>query len=121
MQSDFVEKLPCELTREETLAKGAEMALMIKQHGEVELEAKETADTFKKQFKRLDRTISERAEEVRTGVEHRLVPCTERGRYRENMVDVVRLDTGEIVRSRPMTESEKQQALPFGAEHQITQ
>lgn len=121
MQSDFVEKLGCELTREEQLGKGSEMAELIKQHGEVETEAKSVADGFKRQIKDLDRKITDRAEEVRTGVERRLVPCTERGRWRDNLVDVVRLDTGEVVRSRPMTESERQQALPFGAENQLTQ
>ncbi len=120
MQSEFVEKLGCELTREEQLAKGSEMALLLKQLDEREAEAKSVADNFKRDLKKLERTIGDRAEEVRTGVEHRLVECTERGRFREGLVDVIRTDTGEIVRTRPMTESEKQQPLPFGAEHQAT-
>lgn len=120
MQSEFVEKLGCELTREEQLQKGTEMALLLQRLEETESEAKSVADGYKRDIKKLERTIGDRAEEVRTGIEHRLVECTERGRFREGLVDVIRTDTGEVVRTRPMTEAEKQQPLPFGAEHQAT-
>lgn len=113
MQSGFVEKLPCELTRDEKESKANEMAELIKVHGEVEIEMKSVAEGFKRHLKKLDQDITDRAEEVRTGVEHRLVECTERGRYRDNKVDVIRCDTGETVRSRPMTITERQDSLPF--------
>lgn len=116
MQSGFVEKLPCDLTRDEMLQKAEEMATQLKERAEVELTAKESAGEFKDQMKRLDRTIADRAEEVRTGVEYRQVECTERGDFRRNLVQVVRLDTGEIVRSRPMAVHERQDSLFDDAE-----
>jgi uncharacterized FlaG/YvyC family protein len=111
MQSGFVEKLPCELTRDEKLSKAEEMAASLKVRAEVELEAKSKADEFKSEMKRLDRTIGDRAEEIRTGVEYRQVECTERGDYRRNQVSIIRLDTGEVVRQRPMRVDERQDSL----------
>lgn len=116
MQSGFVEKLPCDLTRDEKLLKAEEMAEHLKVRAEVEVEAKSSADDYKTQLKRLDRLVGDRAEEVRTGVEYRQIECVERGSYRMNKVDVIRCDTGEVVRSRPMTVSERQDSLPFSAE-----
>lgn len=113
MQSGFVEKLPCDLTRDEKLKKAEEMAEQLKARAELELTAKASADEFKQKLKQLDRTIGDRAEEVRTGLEYRQVECTERGRYRDNIVDVIRIDTGEVVRSRPMTVNERQDSLPL--------
>jgi hypothetical protein len=111
MQGGFVEKLPCELTRDEKLNKADQMAEHLKTRAEVELEAQTAAGTFKRQLKELDRAIGDRAEEVRSGVEYRPVECACRDRFRDNQVDVVRLDTGEIVRSRPMTLQERQGSL----------
>jgi len=111
MQGSFVEKLPCELTRDEKLMKADQMAEHLKTRAEVELEASSVAGTFKRQLKELDRAIGDRAEEIRSGVEYRPVECAMRDRFRDNQVDTVRLDTGEIVRSRPMTITERQGSL----------
>jgi sulfate adenylyltransferase subunit 1 (EFTu-like GTPase family) len=111
MQGSFVEKLPCELTRDEKLMKADQMAEHLKTRAEVELEASSVAGTFKRQLKELDRAIGDRAEEIRSGVEYRPVECAMRDRFRDNQVDTVRLDTGEIVRSRPMTIQERQGSL----------
>jgi hypothetical protein len=111
MQGSFVEKLPCELTRDEKLQKADQMAEHLKTRAEVELEASSVAGTFKRRIKELDRAIGDRAEEIRSGVEYRPVECAMRDRFRDNQVDTVRLDTGEIVRSRPMTIQERQGSL----------
>lgn len=111
MPTGFVEKLPCELTRDEKLMKADQMAECLKMRAEVELEAQTVAGTFKRRLKELDRDIGDRAEEVRSGVEYRPVECAMRDRFRDNQVDTVRLDTGEIVRSRPMTITERQGSL----------
>jgi uncharacterized FlaG/YvyC family protein len=113
MQIDFTEKQPCELTRDEKLRKADQMAQHFKTRAEKEVEAKSIAEGYKRELKTLDHEIADRAEEVRTGVEYRNVDCAERARYRDNQVDVIRLDTGEVVRSRPMTITERQDSLNF--------
>lgn len=56
--------------------------------------------------------------EVRTKATYREVPCERRFLYDDAIVVEVRLDTGEEIGNRPMTETEKQQFLPFAPDDQ---
>jgi hypothetical protein len=111
MSNGFVEQLPCELTRDEKALKADEMAGALKHYGELELRAKASADEYRRELKRIRAIVDERAEEVRTGVEYRAVECAKRDRFRDNQIDVVRLDTGEVVRSERMSVEERQGKL----------
>lgn len=55
--------------------------------------------------------IGELKAQVTTKKEHRLVDCEESKDFKRNMVEVVRIDTGEVVDSRPMTPDERQEEL----------
>jgi uncharacterized FlaG/YvyC family protein len=56
------------------------------------------------------------SEKIRSGYEHRNVKCTKNFDYRLGTVTITRLDTGEIIRERPMDEHEKQIKLKLGQE-----
>lgn len=51
--------------------------------------------------------------EVRTKATYREVQCERRFLYDDGVVVEVRMDTGEEISSRPMTEAEKQQSFSF--------
>lgn len=108
MQTAFSERLPCELMPSEVESKSAELAREVKRHGELELEKKTAVAEFSAQLKESDRRIGELAEEVRERREYREVMCAERVGFPANVVEIYRLDTGEVVRKRPLTEDERQ-------------
>lgn len=114
----FAERLSCRLTAQETLRKGAELVETMADKGLLELEIKEQTSTLKAQVKKLSQRSDALALEIRTGEEYRQVECTERRDFRNNLVDVVRMDTGEVVRSRPMTAGERQEQIDF-ARHEV--
>jgi hypothetical protein len=51
------------------------------------------------------------AEKVRSGYEHRNVDCLKSLDYRLGTVTITRLDTGEVMRERPMDAEERQMSL----------
>lgn len=112
----FVEQLPCRLRESEKLLKSEELAEQLRQREIVEAEKKEANDAFKARLSEADRQVQRLAHEIRTGEEYRAVQCTEIGRWSENVVDIVRSDTGEVVRSRPMAAGERQALLELGDE-----
>lgn len=103
-----LEKLPCSLTLDEVRRKGEELALARKKFVETADEAKNVAADFKAKLKELDKAIDELAEQVRSKREMRDVEVIERRDTVNAMVETVRCDTGEVVRSRAMTLNERQ-------------
>ncbi len=109
-----LEKLPCKLTNDEVRRKGEELALERKKHREVADEAKASAARFKADLKAIDEKIDDLAEQVRSRRETREVEVIERKDMDIAMVETIRVDTGEVIRSRAMTLNERQIHL-FGA------
>lgn len=103
-----LEKLPCSLNPDEIRRKGEELALARKKHKDLAEEAKSVAAEFKAKLKRLDETIDDLAEQIRSKRETRDVEVIERRDTVNAMVETVRCDTGEVVRSRAMTLNERQ-------------
>lgn len=108
-----VEILPCKLTPNELLLKGKELAETFKKVDSLEAEKKADASAFKDKIESYEAKGRELAREVSTGQEYRPIECFEEARYSTNMVDLVRSDSHEVVRSRPMDPSEKQPGLNF--------
>lgn len=110
------QRLPCALSEAEKALRADELAREVKRHGEIELAKKAAAEAHAKELKESDRRIGELAEQVRTGVEPREVECQEVVRFARNLVETIRLDTGEVVSSRAMRPEERQEAIDFGDE-----
>ena len=103
-----LEKLPCKLDNTEVRLKGEELALARKEHHELADAAKASAARFKTSIKEVDERIDDLAEQVRTRQETRDVEIIDVKDMDRQMVDTIRTDTGEVVRSRAMTLNERQ-------------
>ena len=103
--------LPCELTEQEYKDRARELTDTMHDRDKIELERTEHAKTLKWKMDRKTTEIQILARTVRTKEEDRQVQCEHQTDYEDAVVNVVRLDTGEIVGSRPMTHEERQQQL----------
>lgn len=102
-------QLPCPLTDEEALDRGKALAL-------ARVAMRDAIDHRKAEAKRLgelcelaEAEVDRLAMIVRDRREYRPIQCEEVLRGRQ--VDVVRLDTGEVVQTRAATEADLQQPL----------
>ena len=113
----YREILPCVLTPEQTNARGEEAA---KIQGDIERaqEAKkESAADFNSTLEGLATKRAKLCQEIRERREFREVETIIRRNETERMMETVRTDTGETVRSRPMDRHELQlELLPVADE-----
>jgi len=111
MQHPETRDLPVELTDAELLVKSRELATHMQKLYDIRAEAKLSADGYKSTIKTLEQEIAEMQRVVKTGKELRPVEIFERKRFSRSVVEVVRADTFEVVRTRPMTDAEKQRGF----------
>ena len=111
IKKKLIKDLPCEMTEDERRMKGSELAVAVSDKQTLEVEKKNFADAWKERAKEVDTKIGTLAYQVRSGREIRAVECEEAPRYSDRMMDIVRLDLGEVVYSRPMEAGELQTML----------
>lgn len=108
----FEEVLPCKLTDEELLERGAELAKVLDAIDEIDAEKKAAVDQFKARVQ----VQEARARELRTAIEskceERAVECIESFELRLGVARTTRVDTGEQIRERALRSSELQPCLP---------
>ena len=102
------ERLPCELTDDEVRAKGEQIAQLIGEIQDAEVAMKAQAEEAKDNIKGLKARTSALSSEVRTRREYRSVEVRESFDWGNRRVEVIRLDTGEVIRTRETTEAERQ-------------
>ena len=100
--------LPVYLTEEDRLASSKKLAETLWERDNAQDEAKEAAAASRDKVKALSEIISELQTVVRSGVQHRFVDCEDRKNLPAGTIETYRLDTGEMVESRPMSSLEKQ-------------
>lgn len=109
MESEvFVEELDCQLTGVEVLQRGQAAARIAYEIDQKEAELDRTKKAHKVAVGQLEAQQKTLQREVRTGKTQRPVKCVEQADYESGFMNVVRIDTAEIVRSRPLTEKERQ-------------
>lgn len=108
---EFLRSLPVRLTREELQERGAQLAATalevarLKEAAKAkQRELKNAIDTKKEDAAKLARIVHSRSED-------RLVSCVEVDDRARMMVETHRLDTGDVVDSRPMSDRERAEAL----------
>ena len=106
------EYLKCQLTEKEKTELSAQIAKAISDRASAEAKLKEVSASIKAQIAQLDAEISEKALQINNGYEYRNVECRMDKDYRLGTVTITRLDTGEVIRERPMTAEERQMELP---------
>jgi len=111
MGNKYVKDLPCVMTDDEKRLKGIALAQAVEEKRALDAEKKEFSEEHKSRVGRVDTRIYRLSHEVTTGRETRSVDCAEYERYPAHMVDLVRLDSGEVVFSRPMRPDELQTSM----------
>jgi hypothetical protein len=103
--------LPVDLTEPELRAYGDEMARIWRALEETEERKKAAAAEFSAEIRGLRSEIQLLSRKISSRSEDRGVDCVERPDFARDVVDIVRLDTGEAVGSRPMTAADRQLSL----------
>lgn len=107
----IVKLLPCKLTEMEKLEKFIELGDLTKKNKILItdlLDTQERLKALKKSIGGLDREIAILGDMAETGVEHRQVECEKTINDKNNMMTLVRNDTGEVVEERQLSEEELQ-------------
>lgn len=108
MPDRMIEQVLCVMTDAERIAKGEALARSAFEMTALEDAKAAAGRDFTNRIKNLKTEQGKLADEVKTGTEMRDIECVEKPDWRQHIVTVVRCDTGEVVRTRPMTPSERQ-------------
>lgn len=107
------DNLRCELTDEELLEYGRAQAKALSDLGKAEDELAAYKTAHKNKVAVLEANIHDISEKIRNGYEFRFVPTEIHTDYEEEIVQFVRMDTGEIYKTRPLNQEERQFKLEF--------
>lgn len=110
------QSLPVRLTTDELLLRSDELAKTIRERDDAERAMKSAQATAKRKIDLLELDITRLAGVVRDRQENRPVEVREIKNWDRLTMDTIRLDTGEIVGSRSMSRSERNDELPFAAD-----
>lgn len=107
------QKLVCDLNEQEVRQYSNELARLVTEQAEVEAEKKEVMSDFTAKINKIVADSRVLSRKVSTRKEERQVECDREFDYTKGMVYTVRMDTGETIDQRKMTEDEKQERLQF--------
>lgn len=106
------EHLPCPLTDDEWNERSEHCARLIAERDMRAEAAKNQAKQAKEELAEMDSEIRELSREIRDRRTWRDVQVRNEPDYADGVMTTVRCDTGEVIRTRPLTLDEKQQKLP---------
>jgi hypothetical protein len=119
MAKTFMKTLPVRLTQAELLERGEALALQRRESNWLDDERRRVASEFKEKIDDSDAESDRLAEIVREKAEPRPVECRNVRDVQRGVVEVMRIDTAEIVESRVMTELERQTRMFEPDEDQV--
>ncbi len=105
------EYLKCILTEPEIKESGAQLARTYSEITDLEDQKKSLVSDFKAKIDGATASASILARKIQNGYEFRNIECEEWWDYECKVLEVMRLDTGEVIKSRPMTTDELQKKL----------
>ncbi len=109
-------KLPCQLTPEEKQERGKSLADLEYAKVEIERNKKIEMERFKDELTSTDLGIDKLVSVIRSGMEDREVDCEWKPDWTTMVKSLIRLDTNEPVQTMPISENERQTALPLDGE-----
>lgn len=112
-------RLPVKLTEEERLSRGQRAGELGYDLTQVEEREKETKAAFKAQKERLQGEINDLLNQLRSGKEWREVPVSIDKDLKQRLEVTTRLDTGEVVSTRPLGAEEMQGELTLAPTQEI--
>lgn len=111
MSDRLIEKLRVQLTDEERIAKGQQLARINFRLAELKEQKSAASRDFANQIKALELESGQVAYDADTGTEERPVEMRKAPHWKDYMIEFFRMDTGELVRREPMTPQERQLKL----------
>ena len=106
-------RLPCKLNEAQKAETADQLATATQQLESLEYERKASAGDFKSRKEALTERLHKFANQVKEGIAVNSVDCELRLNYSKLTTVLIRLDTGEIVEERAMTDEEKQMQFEF--------
>jgi len=106
------------LTQEELLTAGDKLAELLDNHRQAVSARESLTKQYKAKESELDAQIESQQILVRNKSELRKVICQSVMDYTDVRAYTTRLDTGEIIEDRKLTEDERQSSLPFDGQDQ---
>ncbi len=110
-EEETVEYLKHVFSEKEKTDMGEKLAQCFADCAGKEADLKSVSTQLKSEVAKIQGEMSALSGKIREGYEHRNIKCKKRFDYRLGMVEYIRLDTGEIVRERPLDEEERQRTL----------
>ena len=107
----MTEELPVELSDEERIERARQLGEIVETITNKEIEKKAETKRLQSAIDELKRKRTQLAEVCRKGEELRQIECRTVCYWEDETVSIIRVDTGEIVRTRPMTSKDRQQKL----------
>jgi hypothetical protein len=115
-QEKSTEYIRHNFTSDERLAMGNELANAYNRLADIETDEAVVKSQFKERKAQVEQTVSKLSRELGNGFTMQNVECRlEWDKPNVNEVSYVRIDTGEVVKTRPFTAQEMQDALPLTA------
>jgi transposase len=111
LEKKSTRSLRCELTKEELLECGKELADAKQQIDILDGELQQVKEQYKSRRTALEGKLNYAAQVIATGHEIRKVDCLTTHNYDNGRVTIVRLDTDELIEDRAMNEDERQRKL----------
>jgi hypothetical protein len=108
----FTRDLACALSPSEVAERADQCARLVEQIDQKKAEFKQVSAHWKNEIAQVDVDLRVLSTQVRDRSALRPVECVRRMRLDSATVEDVRLDTGEVIARRPMTDTEKQRELP---------
>ena len=105
------ELLSCDLTPDEVRERGEEAARKQEERDTQEALRQASQKTFKGTIESLEGSVRHLLKEVRSKSTRRDIEVIQEARHDAGMMETIRTDTGEIVRTRPLTANERQTSL----------
>jgi hypothetical protein len=109
---EFIQLLDVPLTDAELIVKGEKLTEQLELIDQVTAEKKESMQSYNDKLKELDEIARSYRESIENRTEKREVTCAERQIFEQNKIEIVRLDTNEVVETRAMDAADRQPELP---------
>ena len=103
--------LPVKLQDKEIKERGETLAELLRSIGEKEADKAMAAKEASNEIKKLEAEVGVVADAIRTGQEDREVEIERRPDYDRNVVEIVRVDTGEVVVTEELKDEDRQTNL----------
>lgn len=110
MQSTRIEMLPVPLTDTEKIARGEELAILLRDITSAEDAESERKKNAKVAIEALEAKAARLAQIVRSGQEHRPIEVETSWNVTQWTVESIRYDTREVFQTRPMSRDERARA-----------